>query len=108
MRPGLAIPAAAPVAADVMSDGHLGVTGWGFFAVSLVMIVGAFTLDLIRECHVHKEISLILALPAAPTLPAAPSAVGGRSGHVHDRLCVGGERDLPNAGEHPGQEHGLP
>lgn len=60
MRPGMAFPAAAPIAATVLSDGQMGSTGWGVLVVSIVVVAATFTLELIRERHVHQEITLLL------------------------------------------------
>jgi hypothetical protein len=63
MKPDLVFPVAAPIAAGVLSDGHTGPIGWGVLLISIIMVAARFTLELIRERHVHEEVTLILQWP---------------------------------------------
>ena len=54
------IPAAAPIAAAALSDGHPGTAGWGVLLVSVIVVAATFTLELIREHHIHQEVTLLL------------------------------------------------
>ena len=60
MKSSSAISAATPTAIWALADGHLNAAWWGVLGISMIVVAATFTLELVREYHVHQEVILRL------------------------------------------------